>query len=274
MWSHPATERNAALLRARSVELLGPAHGLVASGDIGVGRLLEPEEIVERVLAGPKRDLIGRRLIVSAGPTIEDIDPVRFVSNRSTGKMGFAIAAQAARRGAQVDLVTGPVALETPNAVRRHDVRSALQMLESLNSCLLQPADALVMTAAVGDFRPKELHTEKLKRAGDFDLSLIENPDLIATLAASTAARGVLKIAFALETGSDAGIIQRARQKLERKGVDLVVANRADEALATDANRAHLVSRADVRSLPSMSKFALADTLLDWARERWHSAAP
>jgi phosphopantothenoylcysteine decarboxylase / phosphopantothenate---cysteine ligase len=269
MWAHPATQRSRELLLQRGVHFLGPIHGLVASGDVGLGRLLDPEALVETLLRGHDRDLVGRRIVISAGPTHEDLDPVRFIGNRSTGKMGFALARNAAQRGAEVELVSGPVSLETPHGVRRFDVRSALEMLAALRSCLARPADALIMAAAVGDFRPAQRLSHKLKREGDLDLSLVQNPDLIATLSRDASARQAVRIAFALETGSDEEILARAAHKRSKKGVHAVIANRVDEALGTNDNRAHLVSDAGVTSYEPMSKHDLAHTILDWLRGRW-----
>ncbi|HEU4537013.1 MAG TPA: bifunctional phosphopantothenoylcysteine decarboxylase/phosphopantothenate--cysteine ligase CoaBC, partial [Polyangiaceae bacterium] len=172
MWGHPATRRNVAQLEADGrVRLVGPVAGPVASGDVGLGRMAEPSLIADEALAllGP-RDLRGLRIVVSAGPTVEDIDPVRFLSNRSSGQMGFAIAKAAAARGAEVTLVAGPASLPTPAGVRRIDVRGALAMREALWKALgpaLDGADVLVMSAAVSDFRPAEAHGEKRKRAGE-----------------------------------------------------------------------------------------------------------
>jgi phosphopantothenoylcysteine decarboxylase/phosphopantothenate--cysteine ligase len=267
MWSHPATQSNVTLLRARGVTFLGPAHGQVASGDEGFGRMLEPAQIVEHLLSPPQSDLAGKRLIVTAGPTVEDLDPVRFISNRSSGKMGFALAERAARRGANVELVSGPVNLPTPPGVTRHDIRSALELLDVLRGLLQQPTDALLMAAAVGDFRAKEIESHKLQRAGDTSLALVENPDIIATLARERTTTGPILMAFAVETGEDGEIIARARTKLARKGVDVVVANRADEALGKDDNRVQIVEADGHRSLPRMPKTQLADSLLDWLRE-------
>ncbi|MBL8744547.1 MAG: bifunctional phosphopantothenoylcysteine decarboxylase/phosphopantothenate--cysteine ligase CoaBC, partial [Myxococcales bacterium] len=182
MWSHPATQRNVdALTRDGRVELIGPVEGEVASGDTGVGRMAEPEAIADAImgaLAPP--DLVGRHIVITAGPTVEDLDPVRFISNRSTGKMGFAIAQRARARGARVTLVTGPVTLPTPPGVVRVDVRGALAMRRALDEALgtdLERADALVMTAAVGDYRPRETSETKLKRDDKpFSLDLVANP--------------------------------------------------------------------------------------------------
>lgn len=276
MWAHPATQRNVVALRDdANVQFVGPVDGEVASGERGLGRMADPEDIARAVLdrlASPK-DLVGQRIVVTAGPTVEDIDPVRFVSNRSTGKMGFAIAERAARRGAKVTLIAGPVTLATPAGVDRVDVRSALSMLAALDDVLgadLAGADALIMTAAVGDYRPKTTAETKLKRSEEsLTLELVPNPDLIATIAARRGERAApVLVAFAVETADDAGIVALARGKLEKKRVDLVVANHASDSFGKDDNRVTIVTRSAHESLPVQSKRAVADRLLERLRAR------
>ncbi len=269
MWSHPATTRNVATLAADGrVELLGPVEGEVASGEVGVGRLMDPEAIASAALARLQpRDLSGLRLVVTAGPTIEDLDPVRFLGNRSTGKMGFAVAARAAARGADVTLVAGPVTLATPPGVRRVDVRSALSMQRALADALgpeLDRADALVMTAAVADYRPAVESPSKVKRsAEDATIALVPNPDLLAEIgAARKGARPVL-VGFAVETDTDERVIAHARGKLASKRCDMVVANHASEAFGRDDNRVAIVTKDAAEALPVQSKKDLADRLLD-----------
>ena len=185
MWSHPATQRNVARIASDGVLVLGPVHGEVASGEVGLGRMLEPADIVGAVGRVLSRDLAGLKLLVTAGPTYEDLDPVRFFGNRSTGRMGFAIARQAALRGAEVRLLAGPVDLDTPRGVERQNVRSARELhaavLESLPGF-----DALVMSAAVADFRPRTTTDQKIKR-GDLqsvEVELVQNPDILADVGA------------------------------------------------------------------------------------------
>ncbi len=275
MWEHPATQRNVAMLAHDGrVRFVGPVHGEVASGDVGVGRLAEPEDIAAAILAelGPK-DLAGLRLVVTAGPTVEDMDPVRFLGNRSTGKMGFAIARRAALRGAEVTLVTGPVALPTPWGVRRVDVRGALDMQAALNDLLgasLSGADGLVMTAAVADYRPKEVLAHKRKRDHQpITIELVPNPDLLAEIGlarlAQSARRPVL-VGFAVETADDDGLVAAARKKLENKSVDLVVANRAEESFGREDNRVALVTRDAAPFVGPAPKLAVADRILDEVR--------
>ena len=269
MWSHPATQRNVdALTRDGRVELIGPVEGEVASGDTGVGRMAEPEAIADAImgaLAPP--DLVGRHIVITAGPTVEDLDPVRFISNRSTGKMGFAIAQRAKARGARVTLVTGPVTLPTPPGVVRVDVRGALAMQRALDEALgtdLERADALVMTAAVGDYRPRETSETKLKRDDKpFSLDLVANPDLLAGVGARRTGPRPLLVGFAVETQDEAGLVAAARKKLTEKRVDFVVANHAADSFGRDDNRALLVGPSEVERCGVLSKQALADRILD-----------
>lgn len=272
MWEHPATRRNVAQLEADGrVRLVGPVAGPVASGDVGLGRMAEPSHIADEALArlGP-RDLAGLRVVVSAGPTVEDIDPVRYLSNRSSGQMGFAIARAAAARGAQVTLVAGPVGLSTPAGVRRVDVRGALAMREALWQAIgpgLDDADVLIMSAAVSDFRPAEAHGEKRKRAGEGEktsLELLQNPDLLAEIGRARGARArPVLVGFAVETASDEHMIGYALGKLRSKGVDLVVANHAADSLGRPDNRAILVSELEAEALPPLPKADLAARILD-----------
>jgi phosphopantothenoylcysteine decarboxylase / phosphopantothenate---cysteine ligase len=269
MWTHPATRRNLALIAADGrVRLVGPVDGEVASGDEGMGRMAEPEAIAAAIGAAlGDEDLRGRRFVVSAGPTVEDLDPARFLSNRSSGKMGFAVAERAAARGADVTLVAGPVALATPFKASRVDVRSAEEMRAAINAALVG-ADALVMTAAVADYRPAELRQEKLKRDRDeLSLELVKNPDLIAEIGARRQGASPFLVAFALETLAGEALVAAARDKLTRKKVDLVVANPAAEAFEGDTNRAILVTAEAAESLPTLDKRALADRILDRIRD-------
>lgn len=280
MWSHPATQRNAATLVADGiVELVGPVDGEVASGESGIGRMAEPEEIVDAIVARLGRhDLSGARVIVSAGPTVEDLDPVRFISNRSSGKMGFALAERAAARGAEVTLVTGPVSLPTPWRVTRVDVRSAVAMRGALWQAAgpdLKHCEALIMAAAVGDYRPAETHAAKLKRDDEerLRLELVQNPDILAEIGKSRTTRRPVLVGFAVETGTDDEIARYARGKLDKKHVDLVVANHADDAFGRDLNRASLVSADRLDPLPDLPKHELADRILDWVVARLNRTA-
>jgi phosphopantothenoylcysteine decarboxylase/phosphopantothenate--cysteine ligase len=226
MWLHPATQRNLATLRADGVSFVGPDEGAMACGEFGPGRLAEPEEIFAAVVAmleGPAaRPLQGKRALVTAGPTFEPIDPVRGVTNRSSGKQGFAIAEALAKLGAEVTLIAGPVALPTPVGVKRIDVETAREMLAASQAAL--PADVGVFVAAVADWRVDEAFGTKLKKekGGPPALTFVENPDILATLSATGPQRPKLVIGFAAETDH---VEEHARAKLARKGCDWIIAN-------------------------------------------------
>ena len=269
MWSHPAVRRNAAMLADQGrVELVGPIYGEVASGETGLGRMAEPAQIVAAILArAARRDLAGLRIVVTAGPTVEDFDPVRFLGNRSTGKMGFALAERAAARGADVTLIAGPVTLATPYGVRRVDVRSALAMRSALWQAMgpdLTSADALIMSAAVADYRPAQEHATKMKRdASTMSLELVPNPDLLAEIGAARSERSPVLVGFAVETDTDDRVVAAALNKLEKKRVDLVVANHASDSFGKDDNRATLVARGSTDALGVLTKRELAERILD-----------
>ncbi len=273
MWSHPATQRSVRQLTEDGrVTWVGPVSGEVASGDFGEGRMAEPEAVYGAIIRQLSLDAWqGRRVLISAGPTVEDVDPVRFISNRSTGKMGFALAERAAARGAEVTLVAGPTELPTPFGVTRVNVRSALEMQAALSEAAgpaLSGIDALIMCAAVGDYRLDQAHTKKLSRGGEgLTLELKENPDIIRTLAAERGGKRPVLVAFAVET-EESELVVRARTKLEKKGVDLVVANLARDSFGREHNVAVLVSEASHTALPELPKPAVADHLLDWVLAR------
>jgi phosphopantothenoylcysteine decarboxylase/phosphopantothenate--cysteine ligase len=274
MWEHRATQRNVELLaQDAKVGFVGPVQGEVASGETGIGRMAEPELILGFVVSRLTQPTLRRRhLVITAGPTAEDIDPVRTITNRSSGKMGFAIAERAAMHGARVTLISGPVALPTPSGVTRVDVRSALAMRGAIWQALhpdLSAADALIMAAAVADYRPAETHATKLKRGeGSLQLELQPNPDLVAEIGEARRGQLPVLVGFALETDSDEGVVSHAREKLAKKKVDLVFANRADESLERDDVRALLVSPDDVNDLGILPKEDAADRLLDWLATR------
>jgi phosphopantothenoylcysteine decarboxylase/phosphopantothenate--cysteine ligase len=270
MWSHPATQRNVETLRSdQRVGFVGPVEGEVASGDVGVGRLAEPETILSFVIAQlGSGSLRGRHIVVTAGPTAEDIDPVRFISNRSSGRMGFALAERAAAHGAKVTLVAGPVSLPTPAGVTRVDVRSALAMRGALWQALkpdLSGADALIMTAAVADYRPAETHASKLKRgAAAIGLELVPNQDLLAEIGAARKAERPVLVGFALETETDDRLIFAARGKLAKKRVDLIVANHPDASIGRDSISGSFVSVREAVPFGPASKRDAADRILDF----------
>lgn len=271
MWSSAPTRANVVVLEGQEkIVLIGPVEGEVASGERGIGRMAEPAVIFEAI-AGALRhgsDLAGRHLLVSAGPTVEDLDPVRFLGNRSSGKMGFAIAEAAAARGARVTLVTGPVTLPTPRGVDRVDVRGALEMRAALQHAAgpgLGGVDAVVMSAAVADYRAKDVAAQKIKKSADeISVELVKNPDLLAELGKLRGeGKKPMLVGFAVESGDDAQIVAYAKRKLVEKRVDLVVANSAAEAFGGDDNRALFVSHAGVEATPRTSKRALAGRILD-----------
>ena len=260
MWGHAATQANVATLRSRGVVVLGPADGPMAEPESGPGRLLEPDRIVAELAAlhGPG-PLVGLRVLVSAGPTCEDIDPVRFIGNRSSGRMGFAIAQAAAEQGAAVHLVAGPVHLATPAGVTREDVRSARQMREAVLRQIPQ-CDIFVSAAAVGDYRPADVGAHKLKKTGKtLVLELAENPDIVAEVAALK--RKPFVAGFAAETEN---LERHARAKLERKQLDLIAANRVGDGMGFDAtdNELTLFWPGGKEALPRASKDDLARALL------------
>ena len=282
MWQHQATQANVATLRKRDVQVLQPDDGSMACGEFGPGRLPEPERIwstIETALSRrtdpldgqpgfetdpPHRPLYGRHIVVSAGPTHEPIDPVRYIANRSSGKQGFAIAAAAAEAGARVTMVAGPVQLDTPPGVERIDVESAHEMEQAVVEAL--PADSVVMVAAVADWRVAQPAGQKIKKdgGGPPELALAQNPDILATIAARTD-RPRLVIGFAAETQN---VIANAQSKLESKGADWIVAN----DVSTDAggkgvmggadNQVYVVSRKGVESWPVMTKQEVAERLV------------
>ena len=267
MWGHAATRRNLAQLTADGVAVVGPNAGEMAeSGEAGAGRMAEPLEIVAAVeaLLGGKRShaLAGRRVLVTAGPTHEPIDPVRYIANRSSGKQGFAIARAAAAAGANVTLVAGPVTVADPPGVTIIKVESAREMLAAVNEAL--PVDVAVFAAAVADWRVAEAGAQKLKKGagGTPKLALVENPDILATVAHRKTGRPRLVIGFAAETEH---VIENARAKLDRKGCDWIVANDVSPAtgiMGGDRNTVHLITLDGVESWPDEAKEDVADMLI------------
>jgi len=264
MWTNPAMQQNAETLRTRGGILLGPVTGSLANGEIGLGRMIEPEDIADAVESHLFRanDLEGVRVLISAGPTHEDLDPVRFIGNRSSGRMGYALAAQALRRGADVTLVSGPVHLSPPPGANVISVWSAQEMHETIMA-RFDSFDVVIMAAAVADYRPVRRAGQKIKKGGSLQLELVRNPDILADLGAKRAHRPAVLVGFALETEN---LEHAARHKLEKKGADLIVANEADEGLGGDTNRATLVDATSAIPLPHMTKRALADQILDRVR--------
>lgn len=246
MWLHPATQRNIATLKADGVSFVGPDDGAMACGEYGPGRLAEPEAVFAAIMAaleGPAaKPLAGKRALVTAGPTFEPIDPVRGITNRSSGRQGFAIAEALAQLGAEVTLISGPVFLPTPPGVTRIDVETARQMLAASQAAL--PADVGVFVAAVADWRVDEAFGTKLKKekGGPPALTFVENPDILATVSATGPRRPRLVIGFAAETND---VEMHARAKLSRKGCDWIIANDVTEpgVMGGDENAVLLVTR-------------------------------
>lgn len=266
MYAHPVTQRNLRTLAELGWQVMEPQEGRFASGLTGKGRLPEPTEIVDAALKllSPRRDLEGRTVLVTAGTTREALDPVRFIGNRSTGKMGFAIAAAAAARGADVVLVTGPSTLPAPTGVTTVQIESALDMLAACRKHFAD-ADITIAAAAPADYRPAEYHDQKIKKSGDeLSLRLVKNPDIIAELG-RIKAPGQVTVAFAAETER---LVEHARAKLVQKNADFVVANdvtAAGAGFGTDTNKVSFVTAEAVEDLPLMSKQEVADRILDKA---------
>lgn len=265
MWRHSATRANADTLRRRGVTLLGPAVGELAEGESGEGRMLEPADLAAQILAPAPGPLSGRHFIVTAGPTREPLDPVRYLSNRSSGRMGFAVAAAAARAGARVTLVSGPVALDTPPGCERVDVETAAAMhgavMERVQNC-----DVFVGVAAVADYRAAGVSSEKIKKSRDsMSIALERNPDILAEVAAL--AGGPFTVGFAAETEN---VEDNARAKLEAKGLDMIAANRVGEGEGFDAddNTLTVLWQGGRRELPRSTKQALADILVALVADR------
>jgi len=287
MWQHPATRRNVATLRGDGVTVMEPEEGAMACGEFGPGRLPEPPAIVAEIERALKRAstssaraglgqssfqtpahpepvagcLAGKHVLVTAGPTHEPIDPVRYIANRSSGKQGYAIAAAAARAGARVTLVSGPVSLPTPPGVTRIDVETARQMAAAVDTAL--PADVAIMVAAVADWRSAGESAQKIKKDGSGQvapLQLVENPDILAALCKSER-RPPLVVGFAAETND---VLDHARAKLARKGADWIVANDvATHQMGGEVNGLHIVSAGGVESLPELPKDAAAALLIE-----------
>jgi phosphopantothenoylcysteine decarboxylase/phosphopantothenate--cysteine ligase len=264
MWAHPATQRNVAQLRADGTHVLDVGQGDQACGEVGDGRMLEPEEILEDLIAyfQPKV-LQGRSVLVSAGPTYEAIDPVRGITNLSSGKMGFAIARAAREAGAQVTLVAGPVSLATPRGVQRVNVRSAREMQEAVMAGVAS-AQVFVATAAVADWRPDQAADQKIKKDGSGQtpaLRFTENPDILAGVAQSARAQSgaLFCVGFAAESHD---LLNHAKAKRERKGVPLLVGNIGPATFGQDDNALLLVDAQGAKELPHASKLELARLLV------------
>jgi len=263
MWDDPATQQNLATLRERGFAVFGPGAGDQACGEVGPGRMLEPAQLLQLTAGLFDTGLLdGVHFTITAGPTREAIDPVRYISNHSSGKMGFALAAQAAEAGARVTLIAGPVSLPTPDRVHRIDVVSASDMLEAVMSHC-DPCDVFIGVAAVADYRPAEVQAEKIKKsAATMDLHLLRNPDIISEVAARQPRP--LVVGFAAETRE---VEKQGREKMQRKGLDLLFANHATNTFNADNISATAVWREDSRCLGPASKTAVAMDMLGLIRE-------
>ncbi len=271
MWANAATSANVATLQARGIHIFGPAEGDQACGEVGAGRMLEPIELADRVTHQILRDgsLQGKRVLITAGPTRERIDPVRFISNRSSGKMGFAVAQAAREAGAEVVLVCGPVNLATPTGVRRVDVESAADMLagvlREVGAC-----DIFISTAAIADYRPAQPASQKIKKTSDtLDLSMERTVDVIATVAARPDRPFV--VGFAAETEA---VEQHARAKLLKKNLDMIAANEVghDKAFDCEDNQLIILWRNGRKELGKASKLALARELIELIAKSFDAA--
>jgi len=264
MWAHPATQRNVAQLKADGAHVFDVGSGEQACGEVGDGRMLEPQELLEEVVAFfSRKSLLGQRVLVTAGPTYEAIDPVRGITNLSSGKMGFAIARAAREAGAEVTLVAGPVHLATPRGVRRLDVRSARDMQQAVNA-EISKATVFVATAAVADWRPANTAEQKIKKDGSGQppaLAFVENPDILAGVAQGERARsGALYcVGFAAESHD---LLAHAQAKRARKGVPLLVGNIGPATFGQDDNALLLVDAKGTTELPRANKLALARRLV------------
>jgi phosphopantothenoylcysteine decarboxylase/phosphopantothenate--cysteine ligase len=271
MWLHPATQENCRILERRGVHLWGPASGEQACGEVGEGRMLEPLQLRAEVTAFFARAgiLQGLNVLITAGPTREDIDPVRFISNRSTGRMGFAVAAAAAQAGARVTLVSGPVALRTPSGVERIDVESAAQMFDAVLS-RASHAQIFIATAAVADYRAANRAVQKIKKTQDtLTLALARNPDILSTVAALDS--GPFTVGFAAETHD---VLRYAEDKRRRKGLDLIAANQVGvpgRGFESEQNALHVLWEDGERVLPLADKTQLGRDLIALIAERYHA---
>ena len=263
MWSNAATQANVATLRERGIRIVEPEEGELASGQRGQGRLAALERIEAEIAAalGGPRPLGGRRIVVTAGPTVEPIDPVRVLSNRSSGKLGYAVAAAAISAGAEVTLISGPTALAAPPGARRVPIETAAELRDALLAAL-PDADCVVMAAAVADYRVAEPHGRKLKKAAgaEVTLRLVENPDVLKAVIAARRP-GTLVVGFKAETGDP---VPAADRMLREKGVDLVVANDVSEGVfGTDTDQVSFVSADGVETLPVLAKTEVARRLVE-----------
>jgi len=268
MWRNAATQANLETLKQRGVHVVGPETGFLACGDEDIGRMSEPEQIVQaaEAILNPVCDLEGRHVLVTAGPTVERIDPVRFITNRSTGKMGYAIAEAAVQRGARVTLISGPTALQRPAGVDFVSIESSAQLCEAVLD-KGATADIVIQAAAPADFRPKTMASQKIKKTGENMMLELEATTDIAAELGRRKREGQILVAFAAETND---VLENAQRKLIGKNADLIVANdvsRSDAGFGVDTNVITLISRTDIRALDKMSKKDAAHAILGRIRE-------
>jgi phosphopantothenoylcysteine decarboxylase/phosphopantothenate--cysteine ligase len=274
MWNHPATQANLQILRQRGVKIVEPGAGYLACGMTGPGRLAENEAIVAAVMEalGASQDLSGETVLITAGPTREKIDPVRYLTNRSSGRMGYALAESALRRGARVLLVSGPTSLTTPGAAEVTRIESTEEMRDAVLR-LLPEATVVIKTAAVSDYRPKAAAGQKIKRKGPITLDLEATPDILKELALKKGPQIV--VGFAAETEN---VLENARQKLVSKNLDAIVVNdvsREGVGFDSDRNAVTIISREDVVEVPETTKWEVAQRVLDQIiRLRQHRKSP
>ena len=267
MWENAAVQQNVKTLRARGVEIVAPVSGHLACGDNGAGKLEDVAVIAERAceLLFAKKDMEGLRVMVTAGPSREALDPVRYISNRSSGKMGYAIAQAAQKRGAEVTLLSGPVAIEAPQGVKLVPFTTTQELLDRASE-LAQEQDLLIQAAAPADYRAKEIAPQKIKKQGGepMTFTLVENPDVAATLGKAKRS-GQVFVGFAAETND---VLAHARDKLARKNLDMIVANdvtRPGAGFDVDTNIVTLITKDGQEALPMMSKAEVAQRILDRA---------
>jgi len=269
MWGKSVTQRNIATLKADGITILGPASGEQACGDVGPGRMLEPAEIISHLTSSGKTDILdGTNVTITAGPTWEALDPVRALSNHSSGKMGYAVAAAAAAAGAAVTLVSGPTALDPPPGIQYRPVRSAEEMLAAVEQDI-DTCDVFIGVAAVADYRPARSETSKIKKHADsVTLELVRTPDILARVAQQV--KRPFTVGFAAETDQ---AIANAREKLHNKGLDLIAVNQIDETnnpFGSEENHLVLISKTDEIDLGRDSKAVLAEQLISEIAHRYH----
>ena len=276
MWEHPATQNNISILKSRKVIFTGPTEGIMGCGEFGEGRMAEPADISEAIDAYfyTYAPLAGRHAIVTSGPTYEAIDPVRYIANRSSGKQGHAIASALAARGARTTLITGPTHEPNPTGVDIIRINSAQNMLNAALAAL--PADIAVCAAAVADWRPKDIKDQKIKKRGgtkSVSLNIVENPDILRTLAHSENQRPHLVVGFAAETHD---LIDNAMTKLGHKGCDWIIANNVSPETGTfggDENKVHFITGEEIEDWPPLAKTEVADRLVERITEHFETSS-